>query len=245
MHRKVGFVALFILVALTLGRSQQEIRPAPEQLALNKAKHGVDGWLRIATDDRLTSDLKKQMWGVGDWSFVLEMDDPRAKVFTANPPQNASLQVVDRQGRVIGSDQLERPLAKIGQARIDSSDSIFLVTVDYSIGFGPYAGPTTSLVGVRDGKIVWLKAIDADSRKEEPILLPKTLKFDWKFLPLEGKRDILQVSCHPDFAGGDDAFLIDYVRYRFNNGEWIKYVRTVKGFWESDEGFPALSKFRK
>jgi len=245
MHRKASFVAFFILVVLTLGHSQQGISPASEQTALNKAVHGVDGWLRIFTDTRLTSDLKKKMWGEGDWSFVLEKNDPLTKIFTAKPPQNASLQIVDSQGRVIESDQLERPLAKIGQARINSGNGIFLVTVDYSVGFGSYAGLTTSLVDVRDGKIIWLKAIDADSHKDESIHLPKTLKSDWKFLPLEGKRDILQVLCRPDIANKGDDFHVEYVRYRYKDSEWIKYVRTVKGFWESDEGFPALSKFRK
>ena len=98
---------------------------------------------------------------------------------------------------------------------------------------------------VHDGKIFWLKAVDADSHKEEPINLPKTLKSDWKFLSIEGKEDILQVLCRPDFTGGDDDFHIEYVRYLFKDSRWVKYARTEKGIWESDEGFPALSKFRK
>jgi hypothetical protein len=243
MGRKASSIALFILVALTLGLSQQDKSPATERVALNKAVHGVDGWLRVVTDARLTAEMKKKLWGVG-WDG-LEDGDPLRKRLSAKPPVNAKLEIVDSQGRVIESDQLERPLAKIERSRLNFTADTFLVTVDYSIGFGSYAGPATSLVDVHDEKIIWLKAVDADSHKNEPIDLPMTLKSDWKFLSIAGKKDILQVLCRPDFVGGNDDFHVEYVRYRFKDGRWIKYARTEKGIWEADEGFPALSKFRK
>lgn len=243
MCRKASVIALFILAVLTLGRGQQGIGRAFGRVVLSKAKNGVDGWLRVVSDARLTTEGKEKLWGVG-WEVGLEDGDPLRKMLSAKPPENAKLEIVDSQERVIESDQLERPLAKIEQARLNSGDGTFLLTVDYSIGFGSYAGPTTSLVDVRDGKIVWLHAIDADSHKDEPIRLPKTLKYDWKVLSFGGKRDILQVSCHPETWDGDE-FVVEYIRYRFKDGQWIKYVRTEKGSWESDEGFPALSKFRK
>jgi hypothetical protein len=245
VQRKTSLVALFMLAALTLGRGQQGIRRASERVVLSKANNGVDGWLRIASDARLTAEMENKIWGVG-LEIGLEDRDPLKKSLSAKPLENARLEIVDSHERVIESDQLERPLAKIEQARLDSGDDTFLVTVHYSIGLGSYAGPTTSLLQVHNGRINWLKAIDADSHKDEPIHLAKTLKSGWKFLSTGGKKDILQVLCRPDVvAGGNRDFHIEYVRYRLRSGVWIKYARTEKGLWESDEGFPALSKFRK
>lgn len=242
MRRKASLLFFFAPMALTLGRGPQHKSPVTERVALNKGVHGVDGWLRIVSDTRLTTEMKKRLWGVG-WDG-LESDDPLRKMLSTKPPVNAKLEIVDSRGQIIESDQLERPVAEIEGSLLPTSDT-FLLTVDYSVGFGSYAGPSTSLVDVRNGKIIWLKAVDADSHKEEPITLPVTLKSDWKFVSTAGKRDILQVLCRPDFTGGKNDFNVEYVRYRFEDGRWIKFARTEKDIWESDEGFPSLTKFRR
>jgi hypothetical protein len=228
----------FVFAALLLVHSQQNASHPSGRLPLSKAKNGVDGWLTIESDPRMATETKRA-------------EDGRTK--DVSPPQdnqtqitleNAKLEIVDSRGRLVTSDSLERPLAKIESARLDFGNEIFLVTVDYSIDFGSYAGPVTSLLNIRDAKFVWLKATDADTHKEETVHLPKTLKADWKFVSVSGRKDILEVLCDPDFTGGGRDFVVTYIRYRFRNGEWIKYAKPEKAFWESDDGFPPSNKFR-
>ena len=215
---------------------------ANNRFPLKSAEHGIDGWIQVVTDARLTEDLQKKMWGIGDWTFVLTEDDPRARAFSAKPPANAKLQILDSSGQVTKSFVLERPLARIEKARLRPDHETFLVTVDYSIGMGSYAGPSTSLLEVENGNFAWLKATDSANHKDEPIQLAHTLKSDWKLVPFQHNRDILEILCRPDAPMSGD-FVIHYVRYRFTNGKWIRFERTKKGIWESDESFPPSSSF--
>jgi len=152
------------------------------------------------------------------------------------------MQIVNLQGQVLADEMLDRPLARVEQAKLQADRPTFLVTVDYSIGMGSYAGLTTLLLDVGNAKLHWLEAMNADTGKREMIRLPKTLKSDWILSQTGAQQDILQVLCRPDDFGGSGAFSVSYVRYHFDGG-WQMHERVIKGFWESDQPFPAATQF--
>lgn len=52
--------------------------------------------------------------------------------------------------------------------------------------------------------------------------------------------------CHPDFDNAATDFIIEYIKYLFEDNQWIKKVKKEKGFWEiEDDNFPSISKFSK
>jgi hypothetical protein len=231
-------VLISLLAAVSLHGQTMTVA---QRLPLHKATHGVEGWLEVLTDARLSQNLKREMWGVGDWPFVLPQNDPRSKVFAKQPPLNATLRVLDRQSHVVDTKKLEMPLARISEEQIQGQHPTFMVTVDYSVGFGSYAGLSTFLLDITDGKLAWASAMDLASETTVPILLAKTLKSDWKVIPFGPNKDILRVYCQP--GDGADEFVVGYVRYRFDGQRWIRYERTQAGFWESDNPFPPPDAF--
>ncbi|HXB21983.1 MAG TPA: hypothetical protein VNV88_11405 [Candidatus Solibacter sp.] len=231
-------VLISLLAAVSLHGQTMTVA---QRLPLHKATHGVEGWLEVLTDARLSQNLKREMWGVGDWPFVLSQNDPRRKVFAKQPPLNATLRVLDRQSHVVDTKKLEMPLARISEEQIQGQHPTFMVTVDYSVGFGSYAGLSTFLLDITDGKLAWASAMDLASETTVPILLAKTLKSDWKVIPFGPNKDILRVYCQP--GDGVDEFVVGYVRYRFDGQRWIRYERTQAGFWESDNPFPPTEAF--
>jgi len=240
------FVLPFLACALGGSVSQaQQNRPlvAHQKLTLSPTQNGVDGSLEIMLDARFTPQLIDEMWGNGDWSFVLAEDDPLYRSFTANPPANAQVSISDAKGQRLAAESLERPLARMETAKLGGSAQSFLVTVDYSAGMGSYAGPTTFLLQVSGPNLRWVQATDQTTQKEERISLPKTLKSDWKVFPAGTGQDILSFYCRPDFEN-NAGFVLHYVRYHFDSSRgWLRYERVEKGFWESDELFPSRSRF--
>ena len=209
---------------------------------LNKELNGVDGWVQVMIDARLSEKLRKEMWGVGDWALVMSEGDPQYKVFSAIPPQNAEVQIADLDGKLLAKEILERPLATIEQAKLQSDRPTFLVTVDYSTGMGSYAGPATLLLDVVNAKPRWLEATSSETGKRSVIRLPKTLKSSWMLKPSGAQKDILQVLCRPDDFGG--TFSVTYIRYHFGGrAGWQMRERMKKGIWESDEPFPEAMQF--
>jgi len=169
-------------------------------------------------------------------------DRPFIREFSANPPLNANLEIVDATGHVLGDEPLERPLAKIEKTSLPPDKQAFFVTVDYSIGMGSYAGLTTMFVRVANGHLEWVTATNPSTGKREAIHLPKTLKTDWRFSDA-GRSEILAVYCRPDFDN-EANFTIRYVRYQRDDRKgWLVYERAEKGIWESDEPFPPRTKF--
>ncbi len=136
---------------------------------------------------------------------------------------------------------LDRPLAKIENIALRKDETSFLLTVDYSTGMGSYAGLTSEILEVRGGHVQWINAINASTKKPEPIRVAKALKHGWKLAPAATAKDILAISCHPEDAGND--FVVEYVRYHFDGEQWLKYERVKKGLWESDEAFPPRALF--
>lgn len=240
--RCVRFVVLVIAWAVCVQAQQRDFE-ITQTLRLYKATNGIDGALQVLTDSRLSGELRNQMWGVGDWSFVLPQGDVRRADFERNPPRNAELRIVTDTNLVLRKAPLAQPLARLTEARVRNGKPSFLVAVDYSVGFGSYAGVTTLLLDVVEDQFQWAEA-SIDTQEAEQIRLPATLKSAWKLVPFRGNQDILWVYCRPakvQVAGHE--FVVGYVRYRFDGKRWLKHERLRNGFWESDESFPTLSSF--
>jgi hypothetical protein len=215
--RCVRFVILAIACA-ACAHAQKHDFDITQSLRLNEAENGIDGALQVLTDSRLSSELQKQMWGVGDWSFVLPQGDARRAEFKQSHPKNAQLRIVTDTGLVLRDVSLEQPLARITEAHLWNGKTSFFVAVDYSVGFGSYAGVTTLLLYVVDRQFQWARATSADAQESEQIRLPDTLKSAWKLVPFQGKQDILLAYCRPakvQVPGRD--FVVGYVRYRVAN----------------------------
>ncbi len=235
---------LIAILVPTSVRAQQGGYVVSQTLRLTTSANGVSGKLEVLLDSRLTSELQKKMWGVGDWAFFLSESDRQYALFKAKPPNNAQLRIVNDGAEVQQTVTLDKPLARVSEAHLIDDRTSFLIAVDYSVGFGSYAGVTTQLLDVADGQLRWADAKAVDTGEIERIQLPSTLKSAWKLVPFRGNRDILLVYCRPakvQVAGRE--FVVGYMRYRFDGTQWLKYERQRNGFWESDEPFPPLASF--
>jgi hypothetical protein len=243
-HMRCLRLAIFAILCTVCVHAQKHDFEIIQNLRLNKTANGINGTLQVLTDSRLSNELQKQMWGAGDWSFVLPRDDARRAEFEHSPPKNAQLRIVTDTGVVLRNISLEQPLAKVSEAHLGNGRTSFFVAVDYSIGFGSYAGVTTLLLDVVGDHFQWTEATSADTQETEQIRLSDTLRTAWKLAPFHGKQDILLTYCRPakvQVSGRE--FVVGYVRYRLDGKRWFKYERLRNGFWESDEAFPPLSSF--
>src|SRR5207248_8089345 len=123
----------------------------------------------------------------------------------------------------------------------------YLLTVDYSAGFGSYSGSITSLVEVKSGRLRWVESTDAKTGNTGKIRLMESLKTTWKFVDApDGKgKQILFAQCRPDWSSvkDDPDFTTTYARFYFDGAKWLIIKRTVKGLSEFDQGFPSRKYF--
>ena len=160
---------------------------------------------------------------------------------------HATLRVVRSDGSIADAADLERPHAQLAHARLygDAARETYLVTVDYSVGAGSYAGPITSFVEVIDGRLKWLDAADGTTGATERIHVMRSLKTIWQIAPARAGagQDILEARCRPapqSAQAGEVQFTLSYYRYAFDRSrnQWIRRVREEKGFSEFEDGFP-------
>jgi hypothetical protein len=249
--------ALLLLLALALsvpcgyGQTVQPQDPAAARdaiafrLPLSRVSNGVDGDLELHQDARLTLKLSSRLWGTGDINID---DDPELAMFKTEPPRNAVIQIVDQSGKVLESKRLERPLAKLRTAQLYGDSRLtYLLTVDYSAGFGSYSGPITNLVEVKSGHLQWVESTEIKTGSTGTISLMESLKTTWKFVDApDGKgKQILLARCRPDWSSDKDDpdFRTTYARYYFDGTKWLAIERTVKGLSEFDQGFPSRKHF--
>jgi hypothetical protein len=215
------------------------------RLPLSQGSNDVDGYLEVRQDSRLTPKLSALLWGTGN---VNVDDDPELAVFKSEPLRNASIRIVDRAGKVIDEQGLERPLAKLRTAQLYGDSRVtYLLTVDFSAGFGSYSGPITSLVEVKSGRLQWVESTEAKTGSTGKISLMESLKTTWKFVDApDGKgKQILLAQCRPDWSSvkDDPDFTTTYARFYFDGTKWLVVKRTVKGLSEFDQGFPSRKYF--
>jgi hypothetical protein len=233
-------VGAFSAMACCIAWSQQQYAVS-QRFHLQQKTEGASGELQVLTDSRLESEVRRQMWGKGDWSIVLPPESELFREFSKASPGNAKLQIRSEANDLLSERILEAPLAELQEMSIDGDNNgTFLLTVDYTAGFGSYSGLVTTLLRVRGAKFHDLIAEAEGTHSHEPIRLVKSLKADWKMLPGSKHAEILSISCR---AGQGSSFIVVYTRYYFKGGLWFERHRERLGFWESDEAFPARSQF--
>ena len=210
--------------------------------ALHKQTNGVEGTLQLLIDTRLNGRVQDDLWGKGDWSLVFLPGSKLHDELATVPPYKAKLKIVESDGKTITERELGTPLARMKAWNPESpTHDLFLLSEDYSAGFGSYSGPVTTLLRVSDASFHDVEALNTQSQQDETIRLMKSLKSDWQSRDVAGNQiEILSVSCK---SLSDGNFVIDYVRYSLDKGQWLEYRREVPGFWESDEPFPDRSAF--
>lgn len=240
MSRKTAICALLIFVFCPAVRAGVCDFVVTQEFALKQKPHGVNGKLQLSMDARLTGPARDKMWGHGDWSFALKPEMELYKDFSAFPPCNAKLQIKDDKDKLVFDRFLNRQLAKLEE--LDAvGNSTFLLTVDYSTGFGSYAGLETSLLQVAGAGLRDLDALDVSTQQREPIRLAKSLKSGWTISKVSNGLEVLSLWCRPTPNGA--TFNLMFTRYSFDGNQWLAHKRQEKGFWESDQPFPPRSAF--
>lgn len=157
----------------------------------------------------------------------------------------AVLRLLDARGRVLATQVAERPLANLAVATLYGSPRrSYMFTVDLSAEMGSYSGPYTRLAEPDGRSFGWLVADSAGVA--DTITLVSTLKTDWRAVARPDGRgdDLLMVRCRPDLSVRDSAaFVLTFQRFTFDGQRWMLYSRQEPGCYESDEPFPARSKF--
>jgi len=107
---RLHYAVLFSLFFSVVASAQQPDYVVSQKFRLSAPINGLNGWLEVLTDSRLTPDLRKEMWGVGDWSFALPEGDSQYAVFKAKPPRNAQLRIAsDKTNQEPRTFALDRP----------------------------------------------------------------------------------------------------------------------------------------
>ena len=210
-----------------------------QSVDVDPTEAGIAGSLQILQDRRITPTLRKLMWGISNEpDFVLSEDDVRQKQFAVEPLRHAHLRLVDLSGRVTVDEQFDVPLAEIKVAHLyGTSFPTYLVTLDYSIGMGSYAGPTTTFAEIRNGHLAFVHASETGGTRDTQLSLMRSLKADWRIVRGDkgNLNEILSVACRPDFRDPNrDDFIIIYSTFRFDGMRWHLSLRQQVGFWENE-----------
>ena len=226
-----------------------------QSVALDPKQNGLQGFMQILEDARITPQMRKAMWGVAGRApdMVLSKEELQGLGTT---PLNAHLRLVGISGQVISDDVLEVPLAAIKTAFLyGTAFPTYLVTADYSIGMGSYAGPLTMLAEVRDGHLQYIQAVENENSGKDRIGLARTLKTEWRIVAARHGpgKEIEEIACRPNFDKpvsdneefSPDDFWIIYSTYRFDGTRWHVATRRVAGFWENEgpNSWPAQNLF--
>lgn len=220
-----------------------------DSIELTAERDAAAGRIELLQDVRLTPAVRRLWWGLDATSCSAPTDPALADLCRSigdRPLLPAVVRLVTPAGAVVDQRAFERELAGLAQRFVyGTRRRTFLVTVDYGVGFGSYAGATTLLVEPTGARLVWLRAVGASTSKVEEIRLPKTLKSGWKTIPRRDLRglDLLAVRCAPDFERLPENFVVRYERYTFTGNHWVRLERREPGLWENEGPFPAREKF--
>jgi len=262
------FVGIFVVTALSVAALGQQFVEPVERFPLTKAANNIEGWFEVLADSRITPELKKKMWGKGDWETVLDAKDPLRESFTKDAPDDVLFRITMKNGYVAKTEPLDRPICVVKPEQWPGGGVIYFITVDYSADAGEGATLSTRLLEIHGARFEWLEAREpstapededtapADKKskqakdKEEksrrshdptkPIRLSKSQNADWKIADAGNFRDILQVFTRPSSL---DQSMIVYVRYHFDGKNWMRTEKEEPGDWDSKQAFPSATKF--
>jgi hypothetical protein len=221
-----------------------------ESFVLAPPRDHMRGRIELLEDSRIRPEMRKAITeAYGDDPCA----DHPARVLDAlcgdphhAPLRPAMLRLVDADGKVIATRTLERPLAQLAAARLYGNDrQSYMLTVDMSVGMGSYAGPYTRFAEPNGRDFGWLLADSAGVA--DTLTMVSTLKTAWQLVRYAPDRsvDFFMVRCRPDLSAPADsvAFTTTYERVTFDGTRWRLLARSEPGCYESDEPFPARSKF--
>lgn len=200
-------------------------------LTLNRFSNGVDGSILILIDERidgLAGAMRNDPYS-GMGTLHLELD-PRNWSLRQDEVKPALLLVVDEKLRVLYSEELGRESARLDRVFLyrDRSHPTFVVTRDYSIGWGSYNGPVSYFLDVTESGIHYIL----------PHGLMTSLKTAWAIDNGENSAVIISKRCRPDFekSMNDSSmeFKIIYERICFDGESWRANLCEEHGFWENE-----------
>lgn len=204
-------------------------------LKLTDYSNGIDGSILILIDERingLTGGLLKDPYSSVE-TLRLQLDPANWSLEPVNVRQ-ALLLVVDRELRTLYHEHLGRESARLDRVYLyaDRSKPTFIVTRDYSIGWGSYNGPVLYFLEV---------SANAGIRYILSHGLMTSLKTAWAILGREqGSAEILSKKCRPNFEASspneDLRFQVIYERFHFDGHSWQSMSLDEDGFWEDDHG---------
>lgn len=202
-------------------------------LTLNHFSNGVNGSILILIDKRidgLAGEIRKDAYsGVGTLHIEL---DPRIWSLKQGEVKRALLLVVDERLNTVYFELLGRESARLDRVFLyqDKSKPTFILTRDYSIGWGSYNGPVS-----------YFLEISADGvRYILPHGLMTSLKTAWAIVNKEKSVEILSKKCRPNFESSSPStmeFQLIYERFYFESDTWNSELRQEAGFWECEGAF--------
>ncbi len=123
-----------------------------------RTSDGVEGFLQILQDDRITVDLREKMRGMNaDMYCTIDSLHPFCKSIPQSPPRPTVLQLTDRTGRVLDSRGFKRELGQLAVRELyGNSRRTFSITVDFSSGMGSYSGEVTYFFDLQGQRLHFL-----------------------------------------------------------------------------------------
>lgn len=209
------------------------------------------GRLQILEDARLGAGLEKQLWATCvDPLFVLGDDDPAAQPFRTQPLAPAKLRQLDAKGAVVLDIVLQdnAPIARIEPQRIGAT---LMIRADDTACMGTYTGQAITFHNLAGGRLIPAMATDA-AGKSSAVRVLESDKTGWRFVRRAPNDIVIEALwCRPDFEAEkrdpkhETHFQMRYITYRYDGHTWRFAEHDRPGFWESEDGLPAHSRFPK
>lgn len=259
----VRLLGPFVAIIAGVGACAEDAAAPPQErivfqgIPLRTASDGFEGRLEVFVDARFSLQHLERFHHDARLTQLLDAKLEYPEPFRTQEPINAELQLRDVDGNLVDTAPLAKPVATLGKEKLyGSARETIMVKVDHGGIMGSYNGPITSLAEVVKGRISFLEAHDLASGKREPIRLSEFLKVGWKLVPASrGKgKVILLAVCQFDSernkaeqrrAEDPPPFAVEYSRFFFRKGEWVKVSRKVPGWFENegDGTFPKRELF--
>lgn len=242
-------IAPLFLLPLSCSVASAEVA-SPAGYVVAQSASPVAGWqVEILLDERFNDSVRDQ-WAGADQAYLCrgQLSSEMAALCASlaeRPAVPPWVRLLGEKGELLDQRKFERELASVESVGTVAEGLVLLgVTVDFGVGFGSYAGFSTYFVVVRDDRFDWGRAASPPGQPKE-LVLSRTLKSDWRAVPRSDGRgqDLLAVRCRLSAGTGATEFEVLFERYRFDGTEWHRAERREPGFWESEEEFPAVTRF--
>jgi hypothetical protein len=222
----------------------------PASYVVTQAVSLPSGWqVELLHDVRFVGAIR-ELWAGADPGYRCQEPSPEFAALCASlaeqPASAPWIRLVDSRGEMLDRREFERELASVEPiGTFGAGQPMLGVTVDLGVGFGSYAGLSTRFVVVRDDRFEWVTVANPAAGRPVELVLSRTLKADWRAVPRSDGRgqDLLAVRCLPKLGQSATEFEVLFERYRFEGNEWHREERREPGFWESEDEFPAVTRF--